>query len=102
MKRVVRVRIGVTRRPGIEMSASGGEVRCALADGMEVHAVLTRLQTRHREGDLDHFSRTLLLLDELRPSGNLIALDICVPADLAGARSGRRRSWLLCLPQCGD
>ena len=69
------------------MAAGGGEVRLALADRVQVDAVQPRLQPRDGQRDFDDLARALLTLDERRPTGDSLALDVRVR--LYGAACGR-------------
>ena len=60
VERMVRVGIGVARRAGIEVAAGRREVRLALADRVQVHAVLARLESLGVERDVDDLAGALL------------------------------------------
>ena len=90
VERMVGVRVGVARRAGIEVAAGGGEVRIALADGVQVHAVLARLQALDVERELDHRAGALRALGERQRAGDALALDVCVRFHACGLRAQGR------------
>ncbi len=83
VERMIGVGIGVARRARIEVAAGGGEVRLALADRVQMNAVLPGLEAARRDGDVDDRAGALLALDELDRAGDAVALDV-------GVRSRRR------------
>ena len=90
VERVVGVRIGVAGRAGIEVAAGGGEVRIALADRVQVHAVLARLEALGVERELDHGAGALRPLGERQRAGDAFALDVRVRFHACGLRAERR------------
>jgi hypothetical protein len=82
---MVRIGIGVAGRTGIEMAARGGEVRSALADGVEMDPVHAGSESRDRQSDVDDLAGALLALDQIRGSADALALDRRACADDAGA-----------------
>ena len=80
VERVIGIGIGIARRAGIEMAAGGGEVRLALADGVQMDAVQPGLETARRDGDVDNHARALLAFHELDLPGDAVAFDLGVRA----------------------
>ena len=97
VERMIGVGIGVARRPRIEVASGRREVRLALADRVQVHAVQPGLQSARRHGDVDDDAGALLALDELDLAGDAVAFDIGLRAraalcDRDRARQRQRRS----------
>ena len=83
--------------PGSKWPAGRREVRLALADRVQVHAVQSGLQAARRHGDVDDDAGALLALDELDLAGDAVAFDIGLRARAAlchrhRARQRQRRS----------
>jgi len=85
--RVIDVRIALTTGAGIEVAAGARERRLAAADRVQVHAVRTGGEARHRHGDLHrlHAGHELHVvgagclgvdLAELRGARDLVAFDL--------------------------
>ena len=92
VERVVGVGVGVAGRARIEVAAGGGEVGLALADRVQVHAVLPGLEAARRHGDVDDGAGALLALDELDLAGDAVALDVRVRARAGSCLRDRHRA----------
>ena len=88
---MIGVGVGVARRSWIEVAAGRGEVRLALADRVQVHAVQSGLEAARRHGDVDDDAGALLALDELDLPGDAVALDIRLRARAALRHCDRAR-----------
>ena len=71
---MIGVGVRIPSRSRIKMATRSIEVRIALANGMNVNTMQTRLQALYCEVDFDLLAVTDILFYEFRVAGNAIAL----------------------------